>query len=295
MPLQGQAALLESFLIFRPQISVYAGTDLQARRQNGMKRCLLYALAIAAPLAAQSPCPDNQNRGDGNRASNCEIREFTLADTGRLNVDSATNGGIRVTGADRSNVLVRARVQTNAPTADEARALNSQVRVSATPGLVRADGPDSLRDRGWGVSYEILVPRRSGLELKAQNGGITIADVEGTITFETRNGGVNLNRLGGDVRGKTTNGGLKVELAGNTWHGSQLDVQTTNGGIQVTVPDNYSANFETSTVNGGVTSDIPGANVLKSKEDRKVSVTLGSGGPLVRLVTTNGGIRLGKS
>ena len=70
VPLQGVAALLESFLVFWAQISVYAGTLLPARRQNGMKRCLLYALAIAAPLAAQSPCPDNHNSGEPrNRAS----------------------------------------------------------------------------------------------------------------------------------------------------------------------------------------------------------------------------------
>ena len=54
------------------------------------------------------------------------------------------------------------------------------------------------------------MPRRSGLDLKAHNGGITIADVEGEMQFETQNGGVTLKRLGGDVRGKTTNGGLKV-------------------------------------------------------------------------------------
>ena len=115
------------------------------------------------------------------------------------------------------------------------------------------------------------------------------------MRFDTQNGGVTLNRLGGDVRGKTMNGGLKVELAGNTWRGNQLDVQTTNGGINVTVPDGYSAQFETSTVNGGVHADIPGANVVKGRDNRNVSVTLGSGGPLVRLLTTNGGIRLGKS
>ena len=61
------------------------------------------------------------------------------------------------------------------------------------------------------MSYEIQVPRRSGLDLKAHNGGIGISDVEGDITFEALNGGVTLNRLGGDVEGKTVNGGLKVE------------------------------------------------------------------------------------
>jgi DUF4097 and DUF4098 domain-containing protein YvlB len=258
-----------------------------------MKR-ILYTFAIAAPLLAQSPCAEN-NWGNGDRAGHYEIREYTIADTGRLNIDAGTNGGIRITGSDRSNVLVRARVQTHATTAEEAKALATQVLVQASPGTVRADGPGNLKDRGWAVSYEILAPRRSGLTLKAHNGGIGISDVEGDISFETQNGGVTLNRLGGDVKGRTTNGGVKVELAGTTWRGNQLDVQTTNGGIHVIMPEQYSARFEGSTVNGRVHAEIPGANLTKDRNNRDVSVTIGSGGPLVRLVTTNGGIHLGKS
>jgi hypothetical protein len=256
---------------------------------------ILSAIAIAAPLLAQTQCAETENWGNRDRASHCEIREFTIADTGRLNVDAGMNGGVLVTGSDRSNVLIRARVQTNATTPEEAKALATQVQVQATPGIVRADGPGNLKDRGWSVSYEVLVPRRSGLTLRANNGGIGISDVEGDISFETRNGGVTLNRLGGDVKGKTTNGGVKVELAGNTWRGNQLDVQTTNGGIHVTMPENYSARFESSTVNGRVHSEIPGANLTKDRNNREVAVSVGSGGPLVRLVTTNGGIHLGKS
>ncbi|HYP06765.1 MAG TPA: DUF4097 family beta strand repeat-containing protein [Bryobacteraceae bacterium] len=258
-----------------------------------MNRSILFALALAAPLAAQTPCEDNQNRNRDR--SHCEMREYTLANAGRMVVDSHTNGGIRVVGSDRTNVLIRAKVQTNAPSAEEAKALAAMVRVEAIPGSVRANGPTMLNDRGWAVSYEVLVPRRTALELKAHNGGINISDVDGDIQFETQNGGVNLERLAGDVKGRTVNGGVKVELAGNTWRGNQLDVATTNGGINITVPETYSARLETSTVNGNFSSDVPGVQVAKDRRDRNVSVTLGSGGPLLRLVTTNGGIRLNKS
>ncbi len=256
---------------------------------------LVCATALAAPLAAQTPCPDGSNWGGGDRVGFCEIRETTIADTGALNVDAGTNGGIRITGADRSNVLIRARVQTNAPTAQEAKNLATQVQVQATPGMIRTSGPGQIRDQNWSISFEILVPRRSGLDLKAHNGGISISDVEGQMRFDTQNGGVTLNGVGGDVRGKTTNGGLKVQLAGNTWRGNQLDVQTTNGGINVTVPEGYSAHFETSTVNGRVQADIPGVQRGQGPRQPQCVRDAGSGGPLVRLLTTNGGIRLGKS
>lgn len=259
-----------------------------------MRRFLLCALTIAAPLAAQQPCPSNQwndTRHDGH----CEIREYTLANTGRLQVDSSINGGIRITGEDRANVLVRARVQARAQSTGEAKALAGQVQVAATPGNVHANGPTSLRDQSWSVSYEILAPRQTALQLKANNGGIGITGIEAEISFETQNGGVHLKDVGGNVHGKTVNGGLHVALAGPAWRGSQLDVQTTNGGIHVQVPDGFSARLEASTVNGGVHSNLAGVTLPKDRKDRNISVTLGSGGPLVRLVTTNGGIHLNKS
>ena len=54
------------------------------------------------------------------------------------------------------------------------------------------------------------------------------------------------------------NGGLKVELAGNTWRGNQLDVQTTNGGIHVNVPESYSAKFRDQHRQRRCHSDMPG-------------------------------------
>ena len=117
-------AVLKPVFVFRPQTSVYAGDRFAVALVKTGMTPILYAIAIAAPLLAQTPCAENENWGGRDRASHCEIREYTLADTGRLNVDAGTNGGVRVTGADRSNVLVRARVQTNATTPEEAKALS---------------------------------------------------------------------------------------------------------------------------------------------------------------------------
>ena len=127
--------------ILAANFSVSARGTIPARqRQKRMRRHLVWydpPGLRSSPLAAQTPCPDGSNRGGGDRVGFCEIRETTIADTGALNVDAGTNGGIRVTGADRSNVLIRARVQTSAPTAEEAENLATQVQVQATPGMVR--------------------------------------------------------------------------------------------------------------------------------------------------------------
>jgi DUF4097 and DUF4098 domain-containing protein YvlB len=134
------------------------------------------------------------------------------------------------------------------------------------------------------------VPRRSDLSLEAHNGGIAIADVNGRIDFTALNGGVVLRRVGGSVHGSTTNGGIVVDLAGDRWDGETLDVRTTNGGIVISVPENYSAHLETGTVNGGLSIDFP--VTVQGKISRELAVNLGSGGPTVRAMTTNGGVRI---
>jgi DUF4097 and DUF4098 domain-containing protein YvlB len=140
------------------------------------------------------------------------------------------------------------------------------------------------------VSYEIFVPRHTDLSLEASNGGIAIADVNGRMEFTALNGGVVLKRVAGDVHGSTTNGGLMIELSGDRWDGETLDVKTTNGGIVLAVPDNYSAHLETSTVNGNLSIDFP--VTVQGRITRELAVNLGAGGPTVRAVTTNGGIKI---
>src|SRR5262249_10213698 len=135
--------------------------------------------------------------------------------------------------------------------------LAKQIRIQTAGGRIVADGPARQRDMQWSVSYEVFVPRRTDLTLDAFNGGIAISEVTGKLDFTAINGGVVLRRVGGNVHGSTTNGGLVIELAGDRWDGETLDVKTTNGGIVMSVPENYSAHLETSTVNGGLSIDFP--------------------------------------
>jgi len=257
-------------------------------------RFALTAAVCLAPVAfAQAPTPemscDDQN-WNSDRVSHCEINETTIAAAPHLIVDGGVNGGVRVRGWQKNEILVRAKVQTQADTDAQARTLAGRITIHTGGARIVADGPSTERHEGWSVSYEVFVPQQIDLNLKAHNGGIHIADVRGHIEFATTNGGVSLQRLAGSVQGRTTNGGLAVELAGNRWDGDQLDATTTNGGVSVTIPAAYSAHLETGTVNGHIQIDFP--VTVHGEISRSLSVDLGSGGPLVRAVTTNGGVSI---
>lgn len=252
-------------------------------------------ISLAAVSAGAQPmksaaewCAESGERRDGARS--CDVREYTLSGSS-VSVDAGKNGGVRIAGGARSDTLVRARVVATAPTQAEADAIAKQVRVTTDGGKVSATGPDTLGDRlGWYVSYEVWTPTRTNVSARTTNGGISIADVSGTVAFKAVNGGVRLSKLAGDVKGETVNGGVTVELAGDHWEGAGLDARTTNGGVKVSVPDGYSCQLAVATVNGGVRADFP--ITVQGRLDRQLDVPLGTGGAPVRISTTNGGIRL---
>ena len=286
---------------------VEARVNAQVRRQVHDEVRMNHAIAMQLDRGARvgryaemqvgsdaDPC--RTENWDNDYEQHCEVRDSTLP-AGPLNVDAGQNGGIVVEGWDRNEIRVRAIVRGQAREASRARELAGQVQVQAGGGRVYATGPDST-DRGsrerWQVSYRINVPHKNDLDLRASNGGITIVAVTGNMRFDTTNGGVKLQDIGGRVNGETRNGGLNVMLSGDRWDGEGLDVETSNGGVTLTLPENYNAELETRTVNGGLRVDFPITVQGELTSRRGFSTTLGSGGPLVRVRTTNGGVRINR-
>ena len=257
-----------------------------------MAICALGAVTFAqGKLQAQEKslsCNDNWNNGD--RVGHCLIKEQMLAATGSLAVDGKRNGGVSVKGWERREVLVRAKIQSWADSKSEAEAIGNQIHIETTGSHVSAEGPSNNGEQSWSVSFEVFVPHNSNLSLKAHNGGISISSVRGQIEFSTTNGGATLKNLAGNVRGNTKNGGLTVVLEGNRWDGEGMDVVTTNGGVNLQVPENYSAHLEAGTVNGGMRYDIP--ITVQGEIKKELSANLGSGGAPIKVRTTNGGVSI---
>jgi DUF4097 and DUF4098 domain-containing protein YvlB len=273
-----------------------------------MKRSFNYVLLAFATVGLATTVATAQKKTGGPMTcrdtwnsdrlqGHCEIKEQTLPAGGAIAVDGGRNGGVAIKGWERNEILVRTRVQTAASTQAEADQLATQIRVETGGLRIHAEGPEQRDNAQWWVSFEIFVPQRSDLSLSASNGGISISDVQGKIDFKTTNGGVNLVRVGGNVQGNTTNGGVNVVLTGGRWEGEGLNVKTTNGGVNLVLAENYSAHLETGTVNGNVSFGFP-VNVPltdRGRMPKDISVDLGSGGPTVRVQTTNGGVRVGRA
>ena len=264
---------------------------IRVRDRVVYRAAIRHVTEIGSQSFNDNPCRDQG--WDDEYYRTCEVREESMA-AGPLTVDAGQNGGIQIEGWDRNEILVRAVVTANARTEAEAKQLASSVQVQVGGGKVSATGPTTERRQWWSVSYRINVPRKNDLDLNAHNGGVSITGVSGTIRFDTTNGGVRLNDLAGDVRGGTRNGGLNVSLSGDRWDGPGLDVETSNGGVNLYIPEGYNADLTTRTVNGGFRSDFPMTIQGELSPRQGISTTLGSGGPPVRVRTTNGGLRINR-
>jgi len=264
---------------------------------------LLIVMSTGALLAQESrtevACGDRWGGGDRRSVNVCESREITLAPAESLQINGRPNGSVTVTGWDRNEIRVQAQIRSWDRDEAEARARLDQIRID-TDGEIRARGPDvqyswslfGRRNGGWNVDFEIMAPHDTELWIESVNGGVSVAAIRGHVDAETVNGGIHLTDVSAATRGRTVNGGISVELTGKTIDGDGLDLRSTNGGIVMRVPADFSAKLDVETVNGGIHADFPVTR--EGNRNREVSATLGSGGPLIRARTVNGGVQIEK-
>lgn len=266
-------------------------------RAHGMMWVALAALSTTAmPLQGQRTdqewldrCERNEYR-DNDREHHCEVRVERLRATGSLTVDGHRNGGISVYGWDGDSIVVRARIQSSAGSEAAARDIARDVRIRVDGSRITADGPETRNRESWYVSFQIGVPRRTDLTLDVINGPMSVEDVNGRMELTSRNGPLTLEAVAGDVRARVRNGPLSVYLTGSRWEGAGLDAEASNGPATLSIPARYSARLETGTTNGPMVLDYP--MTLQGRIDRHITTTLGDGGPTVRVVTTNGPLRV---
>ncbi len=270
-------SIIRTFFIFAALLSFYIGLPLDSFAQEKTER-------------SKDFCTNWNNYYNGRVGFN-EVREFKLPASGRIEIDGGKNGGVSLKGADVSEVTVKACVNTWAATDEAAKVIARNITISTTGSIKAANTSD---DSNWGVSFHVTVPRNYNARLTAKNGGISIYGVDGDIEFDTVNGGISLKDVSGNVRGRTTNGGLNVKLTGTSWKGSGLDVVTTNGGVNLNLPEGYAANVETGTVNGGYKTEFPSLAVDRTEKWKAVRVNapLNGGGAPIKVITTNGGVNI---
>jgi Putative adhesin len=265
---------------------------------------LSFLLILPAALLAQQGDDDwlyhcEHNWGDWSaRARRCEIRETGMKPgSGPLRVEPGMNGAVEIIGWDRDSIAVTARIQVQARGSDDADAMLRDIKIDASNNVVKATGGQGPfgRYQNWSVSFIVMVPRHTDLNLSTQNGPLSVEDVSGHMDLATQNGPLSLSGVGGDVHASAENGPLTVDLQGSKWDGTGLDAETQNGPADLRIPDDYNAKVEFGTINGPMDVAFPMTVTISGRVRNRISTTLGSGGPTIRVVTTNGPMTVRRS
>ncbi|MES2306689.1 MAG: hypothetical protein V4558_14355 [Gemmatimonadota bacterium] len=142
------------------------------------------------------------------------------------------------------------------------------------------------------MQYEVRVPAGVRLNVETVNGGIVITGVESEVRAETVNGSLEFDGANATSL-STVNGQVRATFSRANWEGT-LNVETVNGGVDLTFPANFAAEISGETVNGGVTTAFP-ITIEGKWGPKSFRGTIGSGGGRsLKIETVNGGITLRK-
>ena len=282
------------------------------------------ALAILAALLAG--CDLDEIVADSHAYEKDFHYSYPLKPGGRLSVENA-NGSIEVQGWDKNTVEIDGVQYASTPELRDA--IRIDIVATGDSVQVRTIHPVG-RHWNMGAKYVIHAPRKVDLDrIASSNGSVKVDDIEGKMRLRTSNGSVRTLRVRGDLEVTTSNGTVDVEDSAGpatirTSNGSiharllkaephrAVKLQTSNGGIELTMDSLDDNDIRASTSNGGITVKLPretaarvhahtSHNSVRTDFDVKredgsskhaLDGVIGSGGPTVELTSSNGGIRL---
>ncbi len=220
---------------------------------------------------------------------------YPLAANGVVSLENI-NGGVKITGWDRNEVKLDA-----VKTADQqAKLAKIEIQVDSKPDAIHvkthyADCEDRGCNNPGSVEYTLMVPRGARVDqIRLVNGALDIDQITGEVHGASVNGRVNGTNLAGRVHLSTVNGGVTAVFTPERMKSTEpVDLSSVNGGVELTIPSDSSAELSARTVNGGIRTDFslpvsrprygPGAR-LEGK--------LANGGPRFELKTVNGGVAI---
>ena len=280
--------------------------------------------------------------GDWERFSKDFHSSYPLKPGGRLSVETF-NGSVDISGWDQDTVDVSGTKF--GPSQEDADQLRVDIDASTDSVSIRVPRPSERRNN-QGARLVIKIPRNARLDrittsnssihtqdgagstrLRTSNGSIRVVDLRGDLEADTSNSSIELQGVDGNVQAHTSNGHIRAERVDGSLEaytsnsGVNIDitrpdrpvrVETTNSGVELTLPPNFSSSVHINTNNAPITLRLSaGTNANISARTNNASINtefevraqgelsrnrlegvIGSGGPLIDLTTSNGNIHL---
>jgi hypothetical protein len=259
-------------------------------------------ISIASPARAQRDRDRDYDRDY--KYDSSFTSKNSIAAGGMISVDNL-NGSIEVVASDNGSTTVSAVKKWR-------RGDPAMVRILVEPGKngvtvcalwdeetscndhdKHSHHYDSDRHNDVSVRFTVHVAKGVKVDLTTVNGSVDVEGATASVDVQTVNGGVDVATLGGPVTARTVNGNVRASIEHLVKSEEPLELETTNGSVQLEAPGDLSADVDAETTNGGIETDFP-LTISKGLVGRHVHGTVGQGGRRVELHTTNGSVKLRK-
>jgi hypothetical protein len=240
------------------------------------------------------------------RAATVRAEERTIPQPqGALHIESEVNGGVQVQGWDGNQYSVTACKAVDTSKGD-AEQIFSQINLTVDNGKVSVHGPSDREN--WTVFLLVRAPRGAELDLRANNGPLSIYNLDAKLSAHAVNGPVSLQGFSGEgdisavngpinlrgnsgkLRVHTENGPVSVDLSGDSWKGSGLEADAKNGPVTLRVPKNYQSGVLVESDGNSPMSCQPSicSDAHKTWDEEKRRIEFGSTPAIIHLSTVNG-------
>lgn len=263
-------------------------------------------LQVDTPREAAG-CSDLNARANGELVRSSESFRLSKQEAPVLGVRAGSRTVVHVHGWNGDGYEVEAcRFAAGADQTAANQTLRS-IAVARSGAEFSATGPGG--DSDWQVVFFVRAPRDAALHLESRNGPIDASEVNGALTVRALNGPIALDQCAGTVDAETTNGPIAMhggsgnvrlrasngpitlQLTGNGWSGSGLDVSTQNGPLSVALPSEFTSGIRIETSGHAPMSCTAEACRNARTEGGRFFpsvLVLNSGSEAVRISTSNG-------
>lgn len=238
------------------------------------RRAGLLALCLGLVLTLLGCLPDDAS------VRRTQVRQATFALDGVPTLSAlSANGAVTVQGVEgQDQVSVTATLHARGATTAQADERLEQIVLSleqdgnrVTLAYRTSDQPVDVR-RYCGVDFLVALPVRAEVDLQTSNGSITAKDLVGGLTARTSNGAIEVTNAQGDLRLDTSNGAVRalgvegavdIETSNGSIQyqgrpvGAAHTLRTSNGRIDVTLPESTALLISAHTSNGTISTNLP--------------------------------------
>lgn len=168
--------------------------------------------------------------------------------------------------------------------------LRGKLDANTSGGGIHVDdcaGTINLHTSGGGLD---ITGGSGSLDGHTSGGGVRVSGFRGPAKVHTSGGGLTLENMSGAIEGSTSGGSIRASLVNLT---EPLKLETSGGGVRLSVPGNAAFDLDASTSAGGVRSELA-VTVIGKMERSRIKGTVNGGGKQVYLRSSGGNIDITK-